>query len=395
MQYVIDSSVIDSSSGTNATNAIDYNCEYAETSFTEKIQFYWKPDNTDVGDILRSNSWLDFLNTTIVDNVNGFAKSIDRRVRTIPNAIVDKFNVDAHTKKAYSLEAYIEGEAYEFMVEKQIVLASGGIYTPGILERSGVGDPNILTPLNIPIVNDLTEVGENFQSHYGTFFIFVTNATIDATGFIAGHGLLSILPDYDGLRGIQLFVTSVPFGIPQSTLKELGLLDLETGESAIYVSISLLAPASRGSVHIVSREPGHFPIVNTNMYADINGKDLAAIVETLRVLYQAYEYAANNDTTHNYRLIYPHDVDFQSSFNMTNEESLKTAALSLPFIQDHWSSTVSMGTVLNTDLKVKNMGGVTVADTSAWPFINNGNTRTQALITGAFAAERLLEEFSS
>ena len=58
--------------------------------------------------------------------------------------------------------------------------------------------------------------------------------------------------------------------------------------------------------------------------------------------------------------------------------------------QAHWSSTCSMGSVIDGNLKLNGIEGVTVADTSSLSVISTGNTRTQALITGTYAADYLL-----
>lgn len=50
---------------------------------------------------------------------------------------------------------------------KRLVVVSAGTFgTPQILERSGIGNKNILAGLDIPIVADLPGVGENFQDHH-------------------------------------------------------------------------------------------------------------------------------------------------------------------------------------------------------------------------------------
>ena len=49
---------------------------------------------------------------------------------------------------------------------KLVVVASGALGTPQILERSGVGDSLRLSEFDIPIIADLKGVGENYQDHY-------------------------------------------------------------------------------------------------------------------------------------------------------------------------------------------------------------------------------------
>ena len=49
---------------------------------------------------------------------------------------------------------------------KQIVLSSGACGTPLILERSGVGSPEILARADVPLLVDLPGVGHDYQDHH-------------------------------------------------------------------------------------------------------------------------------------------------------------------------------------------------------------------------------------
>ena len=51
---------------------------------------------------------------------------------------------------------------------KMVVISSGTLGTPQILERSGVGNAEMLNKLGIKVVSDLPGVGEEYQDHYTT-----------------------------------------------------------------------------------------------------------------------------------------------------------------------------------------------------------------------------------
>ncbi|KZT56112.1 GMC oxidoreductase [Calocera cornea HHB12733] len=51
---------------------------------------------------------------------------------------------------------------------KMVIISSGTLGTPQILERSGVGSAQLLKSLNIKVVSDLPGVGEQYQDHYTT-----------------------------------------------------------------------------------------------------------------------------------------------------------------------------------------------------------------------------------
>jgi alcohol oxidase len=48
---------------------------------------------------------------------------------------------------------------------KMIIICSGSLGTPTILERSGIGNPYILEKFDIPVVSSLPGVGEDYQDH--------------------------------------------------------------------------------------------------------------------------------------------------------------------------------------------------------------------------------------
>ena len=51
-----------------------------------------------------------------------------------------------------------------FCASREIILAAGALYTPAILQRSGVGPKHVLDKFNIPIVKDCG-IGIGLQDH--------------------------------------------------------------------------------------------------------------------------------------------------------------------------------------------------------------------------------------
>ncbi|KAJ7272149.1 GMC oxidoreductase-domain-containing protein, partial [Mycena rebaudengoi] len=70
---------------------------------------------------------------------------------------------------------------------KCVVVSSGTLGTPQILERSGVGNAKRLQKMNIKVVSDLPGVGEKYQDHYTTISIFrVSNESTTSDDFLRG-----------------------------------------------------------------------------------------------------------------------------------------------------------------------------------------------------------------
>lgn len=60
---------------------------------------------------------------------------------------------------------------------KMVVVSAGANATPGILERSGVGNPDILKKAGVDVVEDLPGVGEEYQDHHLSLWSYRTNLT--------------------------------------------------------------------------------------------------------------------------------------------------------------------------------------------------------------------------
>ncbi len=58
---------------------------------------------------------------------------------------------------------------------KLVVVSAGANGTPGILERSGVGDPKVLENAGIPVLEDLPGVGSDYQDHHLSLWSYRTN----------------------------------------------------------------------------------------------------------------------------------------------------------------------------------------------------------------------------
>lgn len=58
---------------------------------------------------------------------------------------------------------------------KMVVVSAGANGTPGILERSGLGDPKVLENAGIPVLEDLPGVGSDYQDHHLSLWTYRTN----------------------------------------------------------------------------------------------------------------------------------------------------------------------------------------------------------------------------
>lgn len=59
--------------------------------------------------------------------------------------------------------------------KKMVIVSCGALGTPSVLERSGVGNRELLEKLDINVVSDLPGVGENYQDHHLLLYPYKTN----------------------------------------------------------------------------------------------------------------------------------------------------------------------------------------------------------------------------
>ncbi|KAJ8083481.1 hypothetical protein PM082_009355 [Marasmius tenuissimus] len=77
-------------------------------------------------------------------------------------------------KRITGVEFTHEGSVSTVPVKREVILSAGSVGTPKVLELSGIGNPALLSRLNIPVHVDLPGVGENFQDHIMAFAVAET-----------------------------------------------------------------------------------------------------------------------------------------------------------------------------------------------------------------------------
>ena len=73
--------------------------------------------------------------------------------------------IEFEGKRAVGVRYEQKGEKQQAYVRREVILCGGAIASPQILQRSGIGNPELLNELNIETVHALPGVGENLQDH--------------------------------------------------------------------------------------------------------------------------------------------------------------------------------------------------------------------------------------
>jgi 5-(hydroxymethyl)furfural/furfural oxidase len=156
------------------------------------------------------------------------------------------------------VEAMQDGAVVHLRARK-VVVCAGGIYSPTLLLRSGIGPAGELAALGIPSVLDRAGVGRNLQNHPYMFF---------ALTLPRGKRLA---PDLRRFALAGLRSSSRMPGCPSSDLFNfvIGRVSGESyGPHFALVGSALYAPRSRGSVTLKGPDPLVDPDVNFRFLSD-------------------------------------------------------------------------------------------------------------------------------
>ncbi|AIT82090.1 GMC family oxidoreductase [Novosphingobium pentaromativorans] len=320
-------------------------------------------------------------------------------LRVVTGALVDRVVVRDGRAEAvvYSTRA---GPA-RAEASGEIILCAGGLHSPAILERSGIGDGRRLQSLDIPVVCDRPAVGENLQDHWATWMKWRVHG--HATLNERTRGLRAV---WEGLRfmATRRGALSLPFGSAVAawrsdpavsdcdvlfTANPFSYDNPETRKlnafPGITISTMLLRPHSRGNLHISASDPVRPPSVDFRGLCDAH--DVRVIARGMKFLRQVMQ----GQTLSRYRpeeLSPGPDVDSESGL----EAFIRAAGNSCY----HPSGTCRMGSdeaaVVDPKLRVRGIAGLRVADNSIMPSIVSGNTNAVAIMIGERASEFVLAD---
>jgi 5-(hydroxymethyl)furfural/furfural oxidase len=142
---------------------------------------------------------------------------------------------------------------------REVIVSAGGIHSPAVLLRSGIGPAEDLRDLGIAVVADRQGVGRNYQNHPQLHFAMLLKPGTRMPAS-AQHYIMSSQRFSSGLPGCEpgdLFHYYTGGVSPRSF-----------GPRMAMLAACLYTPVSRGSVRLRSAEPGVPPVVEQCLLAD-------------------------------------------------------------------------------------------------------------------------------
>lgn len=270
--------------------------------------------------------------------------------------------------------------------EREVILSAGAYNSPQLLMLSGIGPARTLEALRVPVVVDQPQVGQNLQDHvhvplncvHSQPVSLLAAATPENFERFSREGRGPFTSNGPEAGGYVRTTAGLP--APDAVYLAAAAMFTESGlgiptAHAVSCGPTLIHPASRGSLTLTSDDPTAKPRILNNFFSE--KADLQAAITALRI---ALGISRQPAMARYAESLY----DFPAS---------ESDADLLPYVRQrahslfHPAGTCAMGTVVGTDLTVRGVTGLRVADCSVMPTVGRGNPNASAIMIGEKAAD--------
>lgn len=291
---------------------------------------------------------------------------------------------------------YSNGKVRDIYAKKEIIISAGAIETPLLLERSGIGNAEVLSKIGVPILSESPNVGEHaieqrqvaYQAKINKRIGY--NSQLSSTMKMLFSGSKYLLNRKgvigSGAYDIGAFFKSDPNLDYADILGIFNPLSLDLSAPALKVSKEpgfsaagmLLHPTTESSVHSSGSQPENPPIIDSH-YLETE-YDRKSAYEALKGIRAIAEQSPLSDLI---EIEESPGSQVQSPDDVINHAWLSGHIL-------HTVGTCRMGPntedVVDSRLKVRGIKNLRIADASVLP-IQPGNTMGPSIAVGWRAAE--------
>jgi len=331
----------------------------------------------------------------------GYLNPIKKRsnLRIVTKAHVKKINFKS--KVAKEVEYWIENELFTVNANKEIVLSSGAIGSPQLLQVSGVGNSNKLKKLGIEMVHELKGVGENLQDHlmfrpiYKIQNIKSLNKKINS---LFGNLLIGLEyvfnrsgPMTMGASQMCMFAKSDPsLELPdlQWHVQPMSMDTLGATKNHDFhgftPTVSQIRPTSRGHISVTDKDSRTYAKIKMNYLSTDEDRRIAAagLKLTRKIVLESETFKKFSPE------------EYRPGPHLTEDEDILKAAADYAQTIFHPVGTCKMGqddmAVVDDQLKVHGIKNLRVIDASIMPNITSGNTNAPTIMIAEKGADMIL-----
>ena len=314
-------------------------------------------------------------------------------------------------KKCVGVRFERGGELRDVRAAREVIVSSGTINSPKLLELSGIGNPDVLRGSGIDTLHALSGVGENLRDHFGPTLRWTLNTRgislcdqgrgwklarevlryiVFGSGFISqGLGTMRVFArSHDGVEDADIQMMANPFLVDVAGGAGISGTHGRRSMSRIdgfYMSTQVQRPESVGSIHIRSAEPNLPPVIRYNFLATETDRRVAIAAVKL-----AREIVAKPPLG---QFV---EKELAPGLGVRSDEEILSFVRSTGSTTYHPVGTCKMGqdtlAVVDERLRVHGIAGLRVADASIMPMIVSGNTGIPAMMIGEKAADMILAD---
>ena len=287
---------------------------------------------------------------------------------------------------------------------KEVLLAAGALQSPQLLQLSGVGRADDITPHGIEMVHELMGVGQNLQDHLDFTLSYKTNDTDNfGIGLVGSARLIAaMLTWWRTGRGM----IATPFAEGAAFLKTDPSLDLPDIQLHFVIAVvddharrlhlghgygchvCVLRPHSRGTITLQNADPMADPVIDPQFLSD--RRDLETMIKGAKMtrhILQTEPLAS-----------YAKQELFGVKDHMTDTEWEHHIRARADTIY-HPVGTCKMGidnlAVVDPQLRVHGLTGLRVVDASVMPTLIGGNTNAPTIMIAEKCADMIKVDYAT
>lgn len=302
-------------------------------------------------------------------------------------------------KRCTGVRYKLGGQTREAKANREVLVSTGAINSPQLLELSGIGQAERLKELGIEVLHDLQGVGENLRDHYSPRMKWSVPRELGLTYNDKGRGLglvwqaLKYAVSNKGLLGLPAaplrayIKTREGLEAPDAAISWIPFLANESFKlhenSGVTAITHVLRSDSTGNIHTTSTDPARPPAIRFNFLSAQSDCDilLESMKITRRIMNAGPLQGVMTDE------IAP-GVDIEDDGEMLDwvKKNAETTY--------HPVGTCKMGNdpmaVVDDQLRVHGIEGLRVADASIMPTLTSGNTNAPSIMIGEKASRMVL-----
>lgn len=294
----------------------------------------------------------------------------------------------------------------DYTARKEVIISGGAIETTMLLERSGIGQPEVLRNAGVALVAESPNVGERVieqrmvalqvqlkgdsgmtqefnslpkQGWAGLKYLFTRRGPV-AT---AGYDVVSAFKSSPDVARPDVQALWVPFALDHSS----PTMKLSKTSGMLFTGYQM-RPSTQSSIHISGSSPDDAPVIDAHfLETEEDRKVTSTILDRAREVIALSPLAA-----------YVVGEDFPGSAVSTPEEVVRYA-LDTGAGLFHAIGANGMGPndddVVDARLRVRGVEGLRVADASVLPVQVAGNTAAPTMAVGWIASDLILADHGS